>query len=206
MSFTIFKKKYISKQSKIGKHVQISKDCLLSEKNCVSDHCVIKNSFLTNCCLHKNVHVTSSNLEGAIIEENSNIGPFSRIRPQTKIGKDCKVGNFVEIKNSTIGDGTKISHLAYVGDAEIGSNCNIGCGVVFANYDGKTKHKTKIGNNCFIGSNCTLIAPVELGDNCFVCAGSVVTQSVPENTFVIARSRQTSKEGKAEKYLKGKSV
>lgn len=207
MGFNLFNKKYISKQSKIGKNVHISKDCLLQQKNCIADNCVIKNSsYLTNCCLNKNVNVISSTLEDCTIEEGSNIGPYSRIRPKTTIGKNCKIGNFVEIKNSKIGDDTKVSHLAYVGDATIGKNCNIGCGVVFGNYDGQNKHKTIIGDNCFIGSNCTLIAPLEIGDSCFICAGSVVTESVPANTFVIARSRQTNKFERAEKYLKGKKI
>jgi bifunctional UDP-N-acetylglucosamine pyrophosphorylase/glucosamine-1-phosphate N-acetyltransferase len=104
-----------------------------------------------------------------------------------------RVGNFVEIKNSTIKQNTKISHLTYIGDATIGSNCNIGCGVVFCNYDGKNKHKTIIGDNVFVGSNVNLIAPITIDNNCFIAAGSTVTKSVSNDTFVIARAKQENK-------------
>lgn len=200
----LFNKK-ISKKTKLGKHVQISKDCYILQKNNIGDYCKIFScAHIQNSKIGKNVKIENSRIDNSEVGDNSQIGPYSNIRPNCKIGKNCRIGNFVEIKNSIIGENTKVSHLAYVGDAEIGKNCNIGCGVVFANYDGKKKNKTKIGNNCFIGSNCTLIAPISIDDNCFICAGSVVTDSVPENTFVIARQVQTNKPNLAKKYLRGK--
>ncbi len=199
------KHKNISKKSKIEKNCSISKDSILIGENIVGENCVIENqSNLDTCVLEKNVKIRSSTLETSEIGEGTTIGPYAHLREKNKIGKNCKIGNFVEIKQSVLGDNTKVSHLAYVGNATIGSNCNIGCGVIFANYDGKNKHPTIIGDNCFIGSNCTLIAPVTIGEGSFLCAGTVITENVPPNTFVIGRSRQINKEGRAEKYLKKK--
>ena len=118
------------------------------------------------------------------------------------LGKKVKVGNFVEIKNANVGDGTKVSHLAYVGDADVGENCNIGCGAIFVNYNGKSKSRTKVGNNSFIGSNCNIIAPVNIEKNTYVCAGTTITENVNEDDFVIGRVRQVVKENRAHEYLK----
>lgn len=123
-----------------------------------------------------------------IIKENSKIGPFARLRDNTEIGENCLIGNYVEIKNSKIEKNSKIAHHTYIGDAEIGENVNIGCGVITANYDGKNKHKTQIDADSFIGSNSTLVAPLNIGVGTFVAAGSVVTKSTPDNSFVIERA------------------
>lgn len=129
------------------------------------------------------------------IRANAKVGPYAHVRSNSTIGKDCKIGNFVEIKGSIIGDGTKISHLAYVGDATIGKNCNIGCGVVFCNYDGEKKHKTTIGDNVFVGSNSNLVAPLTLESDSFVAAGSTIVANVPSGALAIGRARQENKEG-----------
>ena len=163
---------------------------------------VDKLSVIQESEISANVVVEQSYIDNSFVDENTTIGPFAHLRPNCRIGKNCKIGNFCEIKNSTIGNGTKISHLAYVGDAEIGNNCNIGCGVIFANYNGKTKNKIIVGNNVFIGSNCNLIAPLTIGDNVYICAGTTVTENLQENDFVIGRNRQTVKKQRAEKYLK----
>lgn len=128
------------------------------------------------------------------IGKNCNVGPFATLRQNSMVGDCCRVGNFVEIKNSVLGDKTKTAHHAYVGDAMIGENTNVGCGVVFANFDGKAKHKTQIGKNCFLGCNTNLVAPLKIGDGCFVAAGTTVTKDVEDNTFVIGRSRQQNRE------------
>jgi bifunctional N-acetylglucosamine-1-phosphate-uridyltransferase/glucosamine-1-phosphate-acetyltransferase GlmU-like protein len=128
------------------------------------------------------------------IGAGTKIGPGVVLRGETKIGKNCRVTNFVEIKKSTIGDGTKISHMSYIGDATIGKNCNIGCGVIFCNYDGKQKHQTTIGDNAFVGSNSNLVAPLVIGENAFIAAGSTITQDVPARALAIARARQAMKE------------
>ncbi|MDR0975483.1 MAG: hypothetical protein LBM01_00800 [Christensenellaceae bacterium] len=133
-------------------------------------------------------------IESSVIEENAVLGPYARIRPKTTIGEDVKIGNFVEIKNSQISNGTKIAHMTYVGDAVIGEGCNIGCGVVFCNFDGKTKSKITLGDKVFVGSNSNLVAPLTLATNSYVAAGSTITQDLEEDALGIARARQVIKE------------
>ncbi len=145
-----------------------------------------------------------SYLEDAKVGGNASIGPFARLRPGADLHAKTKVGNFVEVKKSVLKEGSKVSHLSYVGDAEIGKDANIGCGFITCNYDGINKHKTIIGDNCFIGSDCQMIAPIELGDNCFVAAGSTITKNMKEGDFAIARSKQVTKEDKAKQFLKKK--
>lgn len=151
------------------------------------------------------VSMVASVVKNSRIGDNTTVGPNAYIRPNSVIGNSCRVGDFVEIKNSRIGDGTKISHLTYIGDAEVGKNCNFGCGVIFANYDGKKKYKTTVGDNCFIGSNCNLIAPVRVADGAFVAAGTTVTDDVKEKSFVIGRVRQAENEKLKIKYIGGEN-
>ncbi|MBR1729077.1 MAG: NTP transferase domain-containing protein [Selenomonadaceae bacterium] len=133
-------------------------------------------------------------IEGNIkIGENCSIGPFVHIRPGSKIGDKVKIGNFVEVKNSNIGEGTKLPHLQYIGDSDVGSNVNIGCGTVTCNYDGKNKFRTTIGNNVFVGCNTNLVAPVNVGDNVYIAAGSTINQDIPKDNLAIARARQVNK-------------
>ncbi len=127
--------------------------------------------------------------------DNCYVGPFAYIRPNCTVGDDIKVGDFVELKNSTIGDGTKISHLTYVGDTDLGKNINLGCGTVTVNYDGKNKYRCTVEDNCFIGCNTNLIAPVTVGKGSYIAAGSTITDPVPEEALAIARARQTVKPG-----------
>lgn len=144
-----------------------------------------------------NIH-PFSHLEGVNIANNCNIGPFARIRPSTEIAANARIGNFVEIKNSKIGEGSKVSHLSYVGDCEMGNNTNIGAGSITCNYDGiSKKSKTIIGDNVSIGSNCSLIAPIQINNKAFIAAGSVVTKDVAENDLVFARAKQVNLAGKA---------
>lgn len=148
-----------------------------------------------------------SHLEKSRVAAGAHVGPFARLRPEADIGSGAKVGNFVEIKKSRLAQGAKVSHLSYVGDAEIGENSNIGCGFITCNYDGVNKHRTIIGKNTFVGSDVQAVAPVSIGDDAFVAAGSTVTKNVPSGGFAIARSSQTTKEGMAHRFLrpKGKS-
>ena len=134
-----------------------------------------------------------SHLESCLVHENAIIGPYARLRPGADIGAAAHIGNFCEIKASTIATGAKVNHLTYIGDAEIGEQTNIGAGTITCNYDGKHKHRTKIGKHAFIGSNSALVAPVTIGDNALVAAGSVITADVPDNTLAIARGRQANK-------------
>ena len=148
--------------------------------------------------MHNGVHI--SDPYNVYIDADVQIGTGTRIGPgvvlrgETTIGENCKITNFVEIKKSTLGDGTKVSHMSYIGDATIGKNCNIGCGVVFCNFDGKAKHETKVGDNVFIGSNSNLIAPLTIGENAFIAAGSTITNDVPASSLALARARQAIKE------------
>lgn len=123
------------------------------------------------------------------------MGPFAYIRPGSTIGDGCKVGDFVEVKNSSMGNGSKSSHLTYIGDADVGKNVNLGCGVVFVNYDGAKKYRSTVGDDSFVGCNSNLIAPVHLGEGVYVAAGTTITEDVPDDSLCIGRSRQTNKEG-----------
>ena len=140
------------------------------------------------------IHPNTTIKSGVIIGEDCEIGPNSYIREGCKLANKVKIGSFVEIKKAIIGEGTKVPHLSYMGDCEIGEKCNIGCGTITCNYDGFNKSKTIIGNHSFIGSNTNLVAPVTLGDNTFIAAGSTITDDVPEYALAIARERQTNKE------------
>lgn len=162
---------------------------------------VLPGSVIENSTIGDNCKIKSSYIENSIIKNNITIGPFAHIRPDSIVNNNCKIGNFVEVKNATLGENTKASHLAYIGDATVGKNCNIGCGAIFVNYNGKEKQKTTIGDNCFIGSNANIIAPVKISNNTYICAGTTVTVNSNPNDFIIGRSRETVKPGLAEKYL-----
>ena len=134
--------------------------------------------------------LAGSNIDSAVIGERASVGPYARIRPGTVLKDETKIGNFVETKNAVIGKGSKASHLAYIGDAELGENVNIGAGTIVCNYDGVNKHKTTIGNNVFVGSNSVLVAPVTLADNTFIAAGSAINSDVPDGSLAVGRARQ----------------
>ena len=145
------------------------------------------------------VSIESSTIEKSFVDEDCHIGPYTRLRPNSKIGKNVKLGNFVEVKNSTLKDNTKAGHLAYIGDADVGHNVNVGCGVVFVNYDGKEKFRTTVGDHAFIGSNSNLVAPVNVDEWGYVAAGSTITKKVPEGALSVARGIQRNIEGWVEK-------
>lgn len=138
-----------------------------------------------------------SHLEGARVGFKANVGPYARLRPGARLGRDAKVGNFVEVKSAEIGDGAKVSHLSYIGDASVGAEANIGAGTITCNYDGYGKFRTIIGAGAFIGSNASLVAPVRIGRDAYVASGSTVTEDVPDDALAIGRARQTNKEGRA---------
>ena len=143
--------------------------------------------------------ITNSMIEHSVVEEGVTVGPFAHVRPDSTLKKDVHIGNFVEVKGSTIGENTKAGHLTYIGNAEVGSDVNFGAGTITVNYDGQHKFKTQIANNVFIGSNSTLIAPLEIGDNALTAAGSTITENVPADSVAIGRGRQVNKEGYATK-------
>ena len=163
---------------------------------------IFPNSVLIDVKVGENCEIKSSYIENSELKNNVKIGPFAHIRPGSIIEDNVKIGNFVEVKNSIIKKNTKASHLAYIGDCEIGENCNIGCGVIFANYNGKTKNKTIVDDNCFIGSNSNIIAPVHIASKTYICAGTTLTKDTQKGDFVIARVREIIKENRADKYLR----
>lgn len=168
----------------IGIDVQIGSGTIIEPNNSIFGETIIgENSYLK----------MSNIITDSKIADNCEIGPMTHLRNGAKIANQCRIGNFVEIKNSTLAKNSKVAHLTYLGDARIGNNVNIGCGVITANYDGVNKHQTIIGNNVFVGSNCNLIAPIKLGDNAIIAAGSTVTDDVEADKFVIARKRQEVK-------------
>lgn len=197
---------HIDHDVKIGVGSVIYPNVTLIGKTTIGDKVVVESgAFIKNSIVHNNAEILAhSYLEEAVVHEDATIGPMARLRPGADIGPESKIGNFVEVKKSKLAKGVKVSHLSYVGDAEIGENSNIGCGFITCNYDGANKHKTKIGSNTFIGSDCQMIAPIEIGNDAFVAAGSTITKSIPDGGFGIARSQQVTKEGAAKKFLKTK--
>ncbi|MBT7608583.1 MAG: bifunctional UDP-N-acetylglucosamine diphosphorylase/glucosamine-1-phosphate N-acetyltransferase GlmU [Bacteriovoracaceae bacterium] len=195
---------YIDLDVEIGVGTCIYPNVFLEGKTKIGADCLIEaGSIIRNSVLHDSVNIKAySHLEDVIVRSHASIGPFGRLRPGTDIGAESKIGNFVEIKKSKLEKGVKVSHLSYVGDAEIGEESNIGCGFVTCNYDGKNKHKTEIGKNCFIGSNSQTVAPVEIGNDCFVASGSTINQPMEDGSFAISRGRQVTKPGLAKKFIK----
>lgn len=192
----------------IGKGVTIGHDTLilpgtiLLGKTSIGAHCVIgPNSYLVDSSVGDGTHVNASYMTDAFVGENSTIGPFAQMRPNTRLGSGVKIGDFVEIKNSTVGDKTSIAHLTYIGDSDVGSQCNFGCGVVTANYDGCRKFRTVIGDRAFIGCNTNIVPPVQIGEGAYTAAGTTVDEDVPAGALAIGRVRQQIREGWAEKNI-----
>jgi bifunctional UDP-N-acetylglucosamine pyrophosphorylase/glucosamine-1-phosphate N-acetyltransferase len=176
---------FLSLDTELGRDVLVEPNVIFGPGVSVGDGAVI-NAF--------------SHVEGAKIGTKATIGPFARLRPGSRIGARAKIGNFVEIKNTELGEGAKASHLTYLGDARVGAEANIGAGTITCNYDGFLKFETVIGDNAFIGSNSALVAPVTIGDGAFVGSGSVITENVPPNALALARGRQAVKAGWADSF------
>ena len=198
----------------IGPNVQIGSDTvllpgtILRGSTVIGANCEIgPNAMIRDCTVGDRVTVNASQLNESTVENDTAIGPFAYVRPHCHVGANVKVGDFVELKNSNIGTGTKISHLTYVGDSDVGCHVNFGCGTVTVNYDGESKFRTTIGDDAFIGCNTNLVAPVKVGDGAYTAAGSTITDDVPEGALAIARSVQTVKKQWATKRRKksGKS-
>jgi bifunctional UDP-N-acetylglucosamine pyrophosphorylase/glucosamine-1-phosphate N-acetyltransferase len=181
----------------VGRDVTIDINVILEGKVVIEDdvqigpNCVIKDSILRRGAIVK----ANSHLEGAEVGEGADCGPFARLRPGAKLGAKAHVGNFVELKNAVMGEGAKAGHLAYLGDAEIGARSNIGAGTITCNYDGANKHRTVMGEDVFIGSNSSIVAPVTLGNGATTGAGSTVTQDVPAAALAVGRAKQRNIEG-----------
>lgn len=187
---------YISPFAEIGADTVIYPDVFVEGNTKIGKNCVIRsNTVIENAVIGDNTTITSSVINSSTVGTKVSVGPFAYIRPDCKIGDNVKVGDFVELKKAKIGNGTKISHLTYVGDSEVGERVNFGCGTVTVNYDGKNKFLTKIGDDAFIGCNTNLVAPVTVGNGAFTAAGSTITDNVPDENLAIARAKQVNKTG-----------
>ncbi|GLC90392.1 bifunctional UDP-N-acetylglucosamine diphosphorylase/glucosamine-1-phosphate N-acetyltransferase GlmU [Lysinibacillus piscis] len=185
---------HISVDAEIGRDTVLQPGTIIEGKTVVGEDCIIgPNTQLIASRIGDRTTIHSSVVRESVIADDTAIGPFAHIRPQSTIGSHAKIGNFVEVKKSTLGDDTKVSHLSYIGDAEIGQNVNIGCGSITVNYDGKNKFQTIIEDDVFVGCNTNLVAPVRVGKGSFIAAGSTITKEVPEDALAIARARQENK-------------
>lgn len=193
---------YIEADVQIGQDTVIEPGAYLKGNTVIGEDVVIGlNTVIEDSKIADGVEITQSVIDQAIVGKGSDIGPHSHLRKDSHLGENVHIGNYVEVKNSNIGNHTKAGHHTYIGDATVGHDVNVGCGVVFANYDGKSKSKTIVGDHSFIGSNSNLVAPVALGENSFVAAGSTITDEVPENALGIARARQVNKENFVLRYF-----
>lgn len=187
---------YIDPRVRIGRGTAVLPGTILRGDTRIGENCEIgPDSMLRDCRVGDRTVVNASQLNESTVGSDTNVGPFTYVRPNSHIGDHVKAGDFVEIKNSTIGNGTKISHLTYVGDSDVGERVNFGCGTVTTNYDGFKKYRCTIGSDVFLGCNTNLVAPVTLGDGCYTAAGSTITKDVPADALAIARDRETVKEG-----------
>ena len=187
---------YIEDGVEIGNDTEICQNVTIKSGTKIGSDCVIgSGSMLDRAVIHDGVDVLSSVILESEVDEGTHVGPFAYIRPNCHVGKEVKVGDFVELKNSNIDDGTKISHLTYIGDSDVGKRVNFGCGTVTCNYDGKKKYRTTIGDDCFVCCNTNFVSPINVGDGVYIAAGSTITEDIPENSLSIARARQVNKEG-----------
>ena len=196
---------YIDAGVEVGRDTVLYPQCILEGETVVGENCRLGPGLhLINTNLKDGVHCQQALVIDSILEEGADVGPFVHIRPQSKIGAATRIGNFVEIKNSSIGRGSKVPHLSYVGDTQMGPDVNMGAGTIVVNYDGRRKHATRIEEGAFVGCNSNLVAPIKIGRGAFVAAGSTITGDVPSDALVISRSKQEIKEGLGKRFLKRK--
>jgi bifunctional UDP-N-acetylglucosamine pyrophosphorylase/glucosamine-1-phosphate N-acetyltransferase len=179
---------------RIGAGTLLLPGTMLLGQSEIGENCVLgPNTVLQDTRVAQSCELNSVQGEGAVIGEGCRIGPFVRLRPGTRLGRGLRIGNFVELKNAEIGDGTRIAHLSYIGDATFGKEVNVGCGLAVANYDGRQKHRTVVGDRAFLGCHNALVAPVAVGEGAYTAAGSTITEDVPPGALAIARARQVNK-------------
>lgn len=193
------KSTYIEYGATVERDVMIYPGTRIDRKSVIKEGAEIYSSTIKNSTIGEDVIIRSSEIEDSSIGRGTTVGPYAHLRPNSHVGENCKIGNFVEVKNSNVGDGSKMSHLAYIGDADVGSGVNIGCGVVFVNYDGRDKFRAKVGDNAFIGSNANLVAPIEVEENGYVAAGSTITKKVLKGQLSLERAPQKNIDGWVER-------
>ena len=191
---------YIDVDVEIAPEVQVEANVTLKGQTKIGAETILTNgTYIVDSVIGERTVITSSMIEESSVADGVTVGPYAHIRPGSSLAKDVHVGNFVEVKGSSIGENTKAGHLTYIGNSEVGANVNFGAGTITVNYDGQKKYKTIIGDNVFVGSNSTIIAPVELGDNSLVGAGSTITKDVPADAIALGRGRQINKEDYAKR-------
>ena len=187
---------YIDESVEIGAGTIIGPCVTLKGNTVIGSGCIIgQNTRIEDSVIGDGVEIQSSVIVESRVGEKTAVGPFAYLRPKSNIGAHCKIGDFVEVKNSNFGDGSKASHLTYIGDSDVGRDVNLGCGVVFVNYDGTNKYRSTVGDGAFIGCNSNLVSPVHVGDGAYVAAGSTVTEEVEADALYIARARGVKKQG-----------
>ena len=192
---------YVDPAASVGPGTALLPGTILRGQTSIGKNCTIgPNSYLENARIGDGTKVNASQIYNSSVGYDTHVGPFAYLRPGSPVGNAVRVGDFVEIKNSAIGDGTKISHLTYVGDSDVGKNINFGCGTVTVNYDRSKKYRTVIEDNAFIGCNTNLIAPVRVGEGAYIAAGSTITDDIPAMALSIARARQQNKKDWASKH------
>ena len=191
---------YIDVDVEIAPEVQVEANVTLKGQTKIGAETILTNgTYIVDSVIGERAVITNSMIEESSVEDGVTVGPYAHIRPGSSLAKDVHVGNFVEVKGSSIGENTKAGHLTYIGNSEVGANVNFGAGTITVNYDGQKKYKTIIGDNVFVGSNSTIIAPVELGNNSLVGAGSTITKDVPADAIALGRGRQINKEDYAKR-------
>lgn len=200
VNFIDLKMAYIDEGVKIGKGTTIYPCVVLEGDVEIGENCVLgQNTRIKDSTLGDGCSVQSSVILESKVGSETSIGPFAYLRPNSEIGSGCKVGDFVEIKNSKLDDGAKAAHLTYVGDSDVGKKVNLGCGVVFVNYDGSKKYRSVVEDGAFIGCNVNLVSPVNVGKDAYVAAGSTITKNVPAGSLHVARAKGKTIEGWVEK-------
>ena len=194
---------YIDPRVTVGPGTMLLPGTILRGETSVGSRCTIgPNAVVEDCAVADDVTVNASQISGSDIGPGSDVGPYAHLRPGCHVGPRCHIGAFVQVKNSTLGEGTKMSHLTYVGDSDVGSHVNFGCGTITTNYDGVKKHRCTIGDSAFIGCNTNLVAPVTVGEGSYIAAGATITRDVPADALAVARAKQENKEGWAKRRRK----
>ena len=187
---------YIDPRAEIGAGTVVLPGTIIRGATRIGERCTIgPNAVVNDCVLGEGVEVNASQINESTFGDGCDVGPYAHVRPNCTVGARCHIGAFVQLKNCTLGPGTKMSHLTYVGDADVGGGVNFGCGTITTNYDGFKKHRCTIGDNAFIGCNTNLIAPVTVGEGSYIAAGSTITDEVPPDALAVARARQKNLEG-----------
>ena len=187
---------YVEESVEVGAGTLLLPGTILRGKTVVGANCQIgPNVMLTDCTVGEEVTINASQCEESTIEAECQIGPYTHIRPHCVVGRGSKIGAFVQLKNCNLGEGTKMAHLTYVGDSDVGDHCNFGCGTVTCNYDGFQKFRTTIGSNVFVGCNTNFVPPVAVGDGAYIAAATTVTEDIPADAMAVGRARQQVKPG-----------